>query len=182
MRMGSVAVVGLLAIVSCKNEQEQKQHDQAVASAAAIQAAALQQQKDMAVASAAAAQALADDKAAKLKAAADARAAVQQHPDAYLKTSNPQTDNGLFNNKRLLTTVTVLNTSHFALTDLSGTVSWTDGTGASIGTTPFSLAGSIAPGATMTFATANRTLSSGAAISGKANPQITFTHVTIVGS
>jgi hypothetical protein len=166
-----------LALAGCNDKLEQQQHDQAIAAAAAsaaAAAAAAQAEKDKTAAVATA--------ATKAQAATELRADVQQHPGKYLQVSNLQDkDKGIINSYRQLTGMTVLNTSKFALNNLSGSVNWLDDNGASTGTTPFTLSGSIPAGATVTFSTAAGTMTSGTLQSKATKQQVTFAPATIVG-
>ncbi len=111
------ALVLMLTLTACNNEKAQEQHDQAIAAAAALSAAAVQSEKDKATSVAAVSQAATQaaalqqqkDTIAKAKAGAELRADVQQHPDKYLQVSNAQAYNkGIINSYRQLTGVTVL--------------------------------------------------------------------------
>lgn len=188
--MGKPLLVGafvVLTLVACNNDKaqlEQQQHDQQIAAAAALNAAAAQSEKDKAAAAAAASEAAKQaaaiqeqkDTTARARAAAALRADVQQNPGKYLQVSAPSVArHGIINHTTSLSGLTVLNTSKFALTNLQGTVAWSDGS-----TTPFALSGSIPAGATLTFASANGTLTSGTA-GGKVDvQQFSFAPATIV--
>jgi hypothetical protein len=74
----------------------------------------------------------------------------------------------------------LLNKSQFPLRDLKGAVEWKNEKGESIGSTPFTLKGSIPSGDTKAFSSSAGTLSSGT-IEGNANRvELKFTHVEIV--
>jgi hypothetical protein len=188
----TVAIVAVLLCAACDKEKaklEQQQHDQAIAAAAASSAAAAQAEKDKDTTAAAASQAAVQaaalqaqrDTTDRAKAAADLRSDVQANPGKYLQVTNSQAyDKGLINSYRQLTSLTLLNKSSFALTDLKGSVDWEDASGASTGTTPFTLVGSIPAGATLTFSTANGTMTSGTLQTKTNKTQIKFTHATIV--
>jgi len=184
-------LVAAVACVACNNDKAEAAHEQALAASAAAAAASAEHQKDMAeankeaqqAASAAAVQAaahaLAEAKEDEQKAAAEARADVLANPGKYLKASDPRTyDKGIINSYRQLVGLTVLNTSKFPLTNVTGTVTWMSG-GATLGTTPFQITGSIAPGQSESFTQAAGTLSAPTTIQGAATPQIAFTHATI---
>lgn len=133
-----------------------------------------------AVASQAAAQAIADQ-AAKEKAA---RALELQHlmgqPSAFIVASNPEYyDKGIINSYRSLAQVTLLNRSHFPVSNPSGTVDWTNAAGASAGSTPFSVTGVLGAGESKTFSRTDHDLTSGTVEAGVTRAVVTVTHVTV---
>jgi hypothetical protein len=79
-----------------------------------------------------------------------------------------------------LTSMVVSNTSHFAVGELSGDVVWFDDQDRRIGSTPFSLSGSIAPGQARRFSIVEGSMQSGKLHGIAAAVQVVFTHVKVV--
>jgi hypothetical protein len=107
---------------------------------------------------------------------------IMRAPDDALDTSNIVFyDEGIINDYRTLSSVTVLNKSRFALTNLRGEIDWLDGQGAKFGSMPFSITGSIPAGDTKTFTKGAGTLANGT-LRGKASKaRIRFTSAQLVG-
>jgi hypothetical protein len=83
---------------------------------------------------------------------AEERLNLISNPSLYLQTYDREysgEDGGV--GDRQLTAVTVMNRSHFAVRDLQGDVVWLDGAEQRIGSTPFSLRGTIGPGTVRRF-------------------------------
>lgn len=110
------------------------------------------------------------------------RARLIATPDQFLETSNlVYHDEGIINDYRTLTKVTILNKSRFPVHKLSGEIDWFDGA-RKIGSMPLTLTGSVPAGDTKTFASSDGTLQNGT-LQGKATAaKIRFTNVAIVGS
>jgi hypothetical protein len=106
---------------------------------------------------------------------------VLNNPNAFLDVSDIHSfDKGIINDYRQLVGFTVLNKSPFHLKAVKGDVEWLDGKGESIGSTPFTVNGSIPSGDTKKLRTNDGTLSSGT-IQGNADKvKLKFTHVEIV--
>ena len=100
------------------------------------------------------------------------------NPEPLLEESNLEIfDKGLVNNYRELLSVDVLNKSHVAVRNLSGTIQWMDANGATFGWTPFWIKGSIVAGDTKRFAKEGGTLLTGGTIQGSAVAAVlVFTH------
>ena len=107
--------------------------------------------------------------------------AIISAPGSYLQASDYQTfDKGIVNSYRQLTGITILNTAHYAVTDIQGNVTFLDDQGRQFGTLPFSLRGSIPAGATQVFSARDGTLNSGT-LQGKASKlSVAFTHVRVI--
>jgi hypothetical protein len=90
--------------------------------------------------------------------------------------SKPGTDTD-----RQLTSMMVSNTSHFAVAELSGDVVWFDDQDKRIGSTPFSLSGSIAAGQSKRFSIGDGSMQSGKLHGVAGAVQVVFTHVKVVG-
>jgi hypothetical protein len=152
------ALVVMPVVVACNNGPMRPQGEQAMAAATESSGAAGQAER-------------------RAKPGADSRSQVQLHPEKYLEASSPQSvTRGLLNETSQLTAVTVLNTSRFALTGLQGMVTWVDASGNVLPvSTQLVLDGSIAAGASATFALGKGITMSGAII-GKGTPkEIMFT-------
>jgi hypothetical protein len=150
----------LFMILGCKDEQaEQAKAQAAAASAAAVNALVAQQESKMAE-----------------------RVALTATPDKFLQVSNVEVDRGLLGmGGRQLFGFTVMNRSHFAVTDIEGETKWLAANGASFGSTPFSIRGSIPAADTKVFSTKTGTLvSPGKVENPAANQTITFRHVTVM--
>jgi hypothetical protein len=80
-----------------------------------------------------------------------------------------------------LTSMVVSNTSHFAVAELTGDVVWFDDQDKRIGSTPFSLSGSIAAGQSKRFSTGDGSMQSGKLHGIAGAVQVVFTHVKVVG-
>jgi hypothetical protein len=79
-----------------------------------------------------------------------------------------------------LTSMVVQNTSHFPVRELTGEVVWFDDQDKRLGTTPFTLRGSIEPGQSQRFATSDGTMQSGKLHGLVGAVQVVFTHVRVV--
>lgn len=143
-------------------------------------AAIVEAQAGVTVAMSQAAAALAAASAPRPRTATDERLALAAMPETYLKTSDVKSDEKASVNHYLqMTSVTVYNTSHFAVSDLRGTVTWASTSGVSVASSPFSLTGSILPGETKTFSTMAGTLLSPGAQGVAAQSSISFRRVAI---
>jgi gamma-glutamyltranspeptidase len=114
---------------------------------------------------------------------ADERLALSVMPENYLKATDVKSDDGARQRQSLqLVSITVSNTSHFSVTDLRGEVTWTDAKGVDIGSSPFSLSGSLLPSETKTFSATAGTLASPETVRGlAARSSVTFRRVVILG-
>lgn len=84
-----------------------------------------------------------------------------REPNRYLELSGlVYEDEGIVNDYRQLTAITVLNKSKHAVTDVVGEVAWYRGK-EKLGAVPFQLDGSIAGGDTKAFSAEAKTLKSG---------------------
>lgn len=103
-------------------------------------------------------------------------------PDTVLETSDLQyVDEGIINDYRQLTGVTVLNKARYcAVKTAEGDVTWFDANGGRFGSTAFTLRRSIPAGATQRFSTADGTLTSRTIQGAAVKAQITFTHVDVI--
>jgi hypothetical protein len=103
-------------------------------------------------------------------------------PENYLKTSNAKPSEEEAAGHRLqLSSLTVSNTSRFSVDDLRGEVAWVDAHGASVGSSTFSLKGSLLPDETKTFSAADGTLTSPGKVQGVATQStIAFRRVTVL--
>lgn len=109
------------------------------------------------------------------------RASLMANPNAFLDTSDlVNYDKGIINDYRQLTSVTVLNRSHFPVQNMSGDVEWVNESGARVASMPFTLKGSIAAGDTKRFSQAEGTLSNGTVQSSARKLRVKFTHIDIV--
>ncbi len=100
---------------------------------------------------------------------ADERMAVVAMPEQYLKATDVKADDKLSTEHALrLVSLTLSNTSHFAVSGLGGEVTWTDVAGVDLGASPFSLSGPVGPGETKTFSSATGTLKSPGIVQGVA--------------
>jgi hypothetical protein len=112
---------------------------------------------------------------------AQAKASLRTNPSKYLDASDVGVhDKGIVNSYRELTSLTVLNRSAFAVDSVQGEVDWFDSGGSKIGSTTFTLAGSIPASATVVFSKAQKNLVSGT-LQGKATTErVRFTAVNLV--
>jgi hypothetical protein len=129
-----------------------------------------------------AAEALAAASAARVRTTADERMALAAMPENYLKTSNATPSQEEVARHHLqLSSLTVSNTSRFSVDDLRGEVAWVDARGASVGSSPFSLKGSLLAGETKTFSATEGTLASPGKVEGVATQStIAFRRVTVL--
>jgi hypothetical protein len=79
-----------------------------------------------------------------------------------------------------LTAMTVANSSRFAVRDLAGDIVWLDEHDRRLGSTPFSLSGTIGPGRAKRFATGDGSMQSGKLQTAAASAQVVFTRVHVV--
>jgi len=109
-------------------------------------------------------------------------ARMQSNPATLLETSGMQFyDEGIINDYRQLTAVTVLNRSRYcAMRSARGDVVWYDALGNKLGSSPITLSRSIPAGGTGTFSMADGTLTSGTIQGSGAKAQILFTQVDVV--
>jgi hypothetical protein len=103
---------------------------------------------------------------------------VVSNPSIYLDTSEPIFDDEASDYEQLLG-VTVLNKSGFPVHGLEGDIHWLDDDGQPIGSSRFSLAGSVPAHASSRFSVSDGTLTSGTLRGGALRVAITFTHVTV---
>jgi hypothetical protein len=93
--------------------------------------------------------------------------AIRENPGLALDTREYSTyDRGLINDYTQLVSATITNRSKYALESLRGEAKWFDRKDNYLGSTAFTLVGSIAAGDTKTFSVASKTLTS-ATIAGK---------------
>jgi hypothetical protein len=92
----------------------------------------------------------------------------------------PTTDREWADTDQQLTSMVVSNTSHFAVAELTGDVVWFDDQERRLGSTPFSLSGSIAGGQSKRFSTGDGSMQSGKLHSIAGAVQVVFTHVKVV--
>jgi len=110
----------------------------------------------------AAAEAEANRKAEEERRKAEERAQILKDPTPYLAVSELAFfDKGIINSYRQLTGFSLENKSPFHLKNLKGSVDWINSQGESVGSTPFSLKGSLASGDTKRFDVTSGTLKSG---------------------
>jgi hypothetical protein len=115
------------------------------------------------------------------QAVADAKAALRTDPTRFLKARDVGVyDKGIINGYRQLVRVSLLNASAFPVADIRGDVDWIDGTGSRIGSTTFTLTGSIPAGETKGFSTADGSLQSSTLEGNAAAQSVRVTSVTIV--
>jgi hypothetical protein len=112
---------------------------------------------------------------------AQEKAQISANPASVLETSGVEVFNkGIINPYRQLTKLTVLNKGHFALRNVQGSVEWFDPSGNTLGSTSFSLTGSIPAGDTKRYSTEDQTMSS-STLQGKGEKyRLKFTHVDII--
>lgn len=175
MRKLLVSFAALVGFAACKDDLAKP--------TASEKAAIAQAQASASAAVSEAAQALAAASAPRQRTMADERLALGVMPETYLKATDIRSDDGARARQALrLVAVTVSNTSHFSVSDLRGEVTWIDAKGVSIGSSPFSLSGSLSPNETKTFSAAAGTLASPGAVQGvAARSTLTFGHVGISG-
>jgi hypothetical protein len=107
---------------------------------------------------------------------------LESNPDA-LQTSDVQYyDEGIINDYRQLSAVTIRNPKqHCAVIGARGIAMWRDANGHIIGSTTFSLGKSIPAGATVDFSTSNRTLLNSTTIKSSASRvTIAFTTADVI--
>ena len=107
---------------------------------------------------------------------------LRTQPGTFLETSDLQYyDEGIINDYRQLTGVTILNKARYcAVKSAEGDVTWSDANGNRFGSTAFTLGRSIPAGATQRFSTTDGTLTSRTIQGAAVKAQITFTHVVVV--
>lgn len=111
---------------------------------------------------------------------AQARSQLLAQPDQYLESSDfTYYDKGIINDYRQLVGVRVLNKSKYPVTDLQGEVDWIDTDGQKVGSVPFTLKGSIAAGATVSFSEQDHTLSNGTLQASAKRARLRFTSIRI---
>jgi hypothetical protein len=119
---------------------------------------------------------------------AEERMNLLSNPSLYLSTSGREYDGldaaaapeGETPSVHQLTEMAVYNSSRFAVRDLAGDVVWLDANDRRLGSSPFSLSGTIGPGQAKRFATSDGTMQSGKLNTGAASVQVVFTHVHVV--
>ncbi len=109
------------------------------------------------------------------RAQARARASLTLSPDTYLRSSGVS-----FYDEGFVSSVTVSNTSPFAVSGVEGRAVWFDAKGSKVGSTPFALRRSIPSGATAPFAVDDGSLTSGTLHGVAANVVLHFTHLQVV--
>ncbi len=103
------------------------------------------------------------------------------NPSLFLTTSDREDigeDGG--DTEHQITSMTVFNSSHFALRGLAGEVVWYDDQDRRLGSTPFSLAGVIGQGQAKRFGASDGTMQSGKLKANTEAVQVVFTHVQVV--
>jgi len=105
------------------------------------------------------------------------RAQIASNPDPFLEESDVQiAHTGFINDYFAVKSFSLLNRSHFPLRDIRGMVEWLDSSGNVMGTTAFSLGGSLPAGDTKHYSTGDGSLAS-VTIKGQADKaRMTFTH------
>jgi hypothetical protein len=105
--------------------------------------------------------------------------ALASSPGNYLEWSDPKTfDEGIIQDYRRLTGITILNKAHFAVTDIQGNVTFTDDDGHPFGAMPFSITGSIPAGDTKVFGSGTLTSST---LKGRPTKlAVSFTRVRVI--
>ena len=102
-------------------------------------------------------------------------------PSLFLETSEPgYFDKGIINDYRQLIAVSVLNKSKYPVKNIRGDVDWVNDDGASVGSMPFSLKGSIPAGDTKRFTESAGTLANGTIQSSAKRARINITHIEII--
>lgn len=135
------------------------------------QAAAAQQQAEL---SAAAAQQEAVDRVQREK------VALRKNPARFFGISETAFhDKGIVNSYRQLMQMTVVNKSRFAVSEVSGEVDWLKADGAKIGSTTFSLAGSLPAGEARSFKTQDGSLTASTLQGAAAKWDVRVTHVEV---
>jgi gamma-glutamyltranspeptidase len=174
MRKLLVSCALLLPLTACKDNLSKQ--------AANERGAIVEAQAGASAAVSEAAQALAAASAPRQRGIADERLALSVMPENYLKATEVKSDDGAARRQSLqLISITVSNTSHFSVADLRGEVTWTDAKGVDIGSSPFSLSGSLLPSETKTFSTSAGTLASPGTVQGVAvRSSVTFRRVVIL--
>jgi len=112
---------------------------------------------------------------------AEERMNLLTNPNLYLPTSDREyegEDGGEVDHR--LTSMIVRNTSHFAVGDLAGDVVWYGEQDQRLGSTPFSLVGSIPAGEARRFSTADATMQSGKLHGVAGAVQVVFAQVKLV--
>lgn len=109
---------------------------------------------------------------------AQERLNVITNPSMYLDTSDLDFDNDATDYEQLLA-MTVLNKSRFAVHGLEGDVGWFDDEGHRLGSSPFTLAGSIPAHGSVAFSTSDGSMTTGTLRGGALRVAITFTHVKV---
>jgi hypothetical protein len=111
------------------------------------------------------------------------------NPSLYLSTSDREYDDGKgaaeaaeadVASIHQLTAMAVFNSSRFPVRDLAGDVVWLDEHDRRLGSTPFTLSGTLGPGQAKRFATSVGTMQSGKLNPSAASAQVVFTHVRVV--
>jgi hypothetical protein len=109
------------------------------------------------------------------------RKQILSNPGAFLQVGDlGATDKGIINSYRQLTKMSVTNKTNYPLTEMSGEVLWLSDQGEVREVTLFRLRGSLAPGDTKMFTTANNTLDSGTTESHAHKYQVSFKQVKFV--
>ncbi len=175
-----LCAVAVVLVAGCKDEAKERAEAQAKAQAefkakedqeAAIAARVRKEMEDAA--------------AAKAKAEADAKEAAKKdlaaNPDKYLDERDlGYFDKGIINDYRQLNKLTVDNKSQFKVADLKGNVEWQTANGDPVGSSPFTLKGTIKAGDSVTFSTDSGTLAAGTIEGAASKAKITFTHAKVI--
>lgn len=122
-----------------------------------------------------------DAKQAEAQALEQAKLDLRKSPEKHLIAGDLQYyDKGIINEYRQLTKMSVLNRSKFAVTRLAGEVDWFDDNGGKIGSTNFSLRGSIPVGETKWFSTDDGSLKSGTLGGSSKKLGVRFTQLEVI--
>jgi hypothetical protein len=114
---------------------------------------------------------------------AEERMNLLTNPSLYLHTSGKETaaeEDDASDLPAELRSVVVYNSSHFTVGDLAGDLVWLDDQEQRVGSAPFSLLGSLPPGAAKRFATRDGTMTNGKLKSPASAAQVVFTHVRVI--
>jgi hypothetical protein len=112
---------------------------------------------------------------------AEERMNLLTNPNLYLPTSDREYEGEYGDDTdHQVTSMVVNNTSHFAVGELAGDVVWFDDQDRRLGSTPFSLVGSIPAGQAKRFSVSDATLQSGKLHGVAGAVQVVFAHLKLV--
>jgi len=196
MTRWKAAIVLLMVATTACGADEERAHEVELAAAAAYEKGKTEATESLrkasedaeraATAAAASQEQEAEQRAGAVRQEADDRiqkekVALRRTPARFFEiTETSFHDKGIVNSYRQLLQATVLNKSHFAVTDVSGDVVWSMDDGTSIGSTTFALAGSLPAGETKVYRIGDGTLTAGTIQGAATKWKVRVTHVEIV--